>query len=278
MSQLAVGANFWDAPGHSMAGSNDAETRSAIFAWIAKNQNTFYDPRGPMHPVGVYFSPKSRDYDASTFLPSYRGILLILLQDHREVQVVTPRTLAQFRGGALVLPSVSVLSDKEKALLRSYVEHGGRLIVTGESRSGLPAGNNVEEFSKCPGRSYFEALQKDFTQARLESAADFLQVVHTHADLRIDASPNVVTYTAMVGGKPHVFLANFGGIRPGKNVVPVAEREVRIHISTSTKYRMKFLPFLGEVQTLTATHSDKDQEFVLPPIERGGAAWLETDQ
>src|SRR5882672_4971201 len=35
MSQIMDGANFWDAPGHSMAGSNDAATRKKIFSWIA---------------------------------------------------------------------------------------------------------------------------------------------------------------------------------------------------------------------------------------------------
>jgi hypothetical protein len=31
MSQVMAGANFWDAPGHSMAGSNDLATRKKIF-------------------------------------------------------------------------------------------------------------------------------------------------------------------------------------------------------------------------------------------------------
>jgi len=31
MSQVMAGANFWDAPGHSMAGSNDPATRKKIF-------------------------------------------------------------------------------------------------------------------------------------------------------------------------------------------------------------------------------------------------------
>src|SRR5437764_6225275 len=31
MSQVMAGANFWDAPGHSMAGSNDLSTRKRIF-------------------------------------------------------------------------------------------------------------------------------------------------------------------------------------------------------------------------------------------------------
>ena len=34
MSQIMAGANFWDAPGHSMAGSNDLPTRKKIFDWI----------------------------------------------------------------------------------------------------------------------------------------------------------------------------------------------------------------------------------------------------
>src|SRR2546422_3998780 len=33
MSQVMVGANFWDAEGHSMSGSNDLPTRQRIFRW-----------------------------------------------------------------------------------------------------------------------------------------------------------------------------------------------------------------------------------------------------
>jgi hypothetical protein len=94
MSQVMAGANFWDAPGHSMAGSNDLATRKEIFAWIAAHQDTFYRPRHPIQPVGVYFSNKTRDYFAKDFISSYRGCLILLMQTHREFQVVTPRTLA----------------------------------------------------------------------------------------------------------------------------------------------------------------------------------------
>ena len=98
MSQIMDGANFWDAPGHSMAGSNDLPTRKLIFQWIASHENVFYHPRVPMHPVGVYFSPQSRDFHADDFLPAYRGLLVLLLQRHVELQVVTPRTLADYHG------------------------------------------------------------------------------------------------------------------------------------------------------------------------------------
>ena len=63
MSEVMAGANFWDAPGHGMSGSNDLATRK-VFAWIAAHEKTFYRPRGPIHPVGVYFSPATRNYYA----------------------------------------------------------------------------------------------------------------------------------------------------------------------------------------------------------------------
>src|SRR3984957_10142878 len=125
-SIVMAGANFWDAPGHSMAGSNDEATRKQIFAWIEKNEKTLYSPRTPLHPVGVYFSPKSRDYAAKEFLPSYRGAMVLLIQQHRALQAVTPRTLAEFHGETLILPSVSVLNEAERRNLRAFVDHGGR--------------------------------------------------------------------------------------------------------------------------------------------------------
>ena len=104
MSQIMTGSNFWDAPGHSMAGSNNLDTRTKIFSWIEKHQETFYRPRSPINPVGVYFSPKTRDYHGADFISSYRGCLILLMQKHSEFQVVTPRTLADFKGDSLILP------------------------------------------------------------------------------------------------------------------------------------------------------------------------------
>ena len=53
-------------------------------------------------------------YYAKDFIPSYRGILILLMQKHLEFQIVTPRTLADFHGRTLVLPDVRVLRDAEK--------------------------------------------------------------------------------------------------------------------------------------------------------------------
>src|SRR2546423_8801070 len=40
MSQVMAGTNFWDAPGHSMAGSNDLPTRKKIFSWMQAHEKT----------------------------------------------------------------------------------------------------------------------------------------------------------------------------------------------------------------------------------------------
>ena len=122
MSQVMAGANFWDAPGHSMAGSNDPETRKKIFAWIEKHEKTFYLPRTPITPVGVYFSPQTRNFHADDFIRSYAGILILLMQSHREFQVVTPRTLDQFNGETLVLPDVRLMSEREQHWMEQYVK------------------------------------------------------------------------------------------------------------------------------------------------------------
>src|SRR6266496_4136495 len=161
MSEIMAGANFWDARGHVMSGSNDLPTRREIFKWIAEHEKAFYSPREAIDPIGVYFSPETRNYSADDFLRSYQGVLILLMQTHREFQVVTLRTLADFRGRTLVLPDVRVLDDRERTWLSSFaVDH--RLVVTGVNATGLSERSKVIRFSDCPGKAYLAALEKDF--------------------------------------------------------------------------------------------------------------------
>ena len=76
----------------------------------------FYLPRAPIDPIGVYFSPETRNFYAEEFLASYRGILILLMQKHLEFQIVTPRTLAEFHGqdaGVAGCPRAWRTSEKE---------------------------------------------------------------------------------------------------------------------------------------------------------------------
>jgi hypothetical protein len=272
MSQVVTGANFWDAPGHSMAGSNDEATRAEIFQWIEKYEKVLYSPRLPMHPVGVYFSPKSRDYDPGGFLPAYRGTLLMLLQAHRELQVVTPRTLAAFHGEVLVLPSVSTLGQTELLALKHYLDAGGKLVITGGDATGFPASSNTIVMKSNPGKQYFEEMEKDFSGAKLPQ--DFLTITSVNNVLDVDAPATMVVHLAEVDGAPHAFLANFGGLVPSKVARPTPVADIHVGIPATMGNSLAFLPFLGEQQVIRGVQKGERMEFTLPAVERGAVIWV----
>jgi hypothetical protein len=285
MSQIMDGANFWDAPGHSMAGSNDYATRREIFSWIKAHQNTFYQPRTPISPIGVYFSPKTRDYFADEFITSYRGILILLMQQHLEFQVVTPRTLAEFQGKTLVLPDVRVLSDDEKSTLRNFVDSGRALVITGEDVTGLVASEsqaestpnhraqNIVRFSNRPGAEYYEALSKDFRATSPDKEQALLDKLQPPSSIRVFASAAIATSIAEVEGAPHVFFANFAGLQGGLNPVQTPQKDVRIEVNGISKAQGYFLPFLGAVSKVNGVAENGKVTFTLPVIEKGAVFW-----
>ncbi|MGB8322859.1 MAG: hypothetical protein WCE52_07855 [Candidatus Acidiferrum sp.] len=274
MSQVIAGANFWDAPGHSMAGSNDEATRTEIFKWIEENQKTLYTPREPMQPIGVYFSPKSRDYDAENFLPSYRGLLMMLLQAHREFQIVTPKTLAEFHGNVLVLAGVSALSATEKQTLKGFNKRGGQLVITGQDATELGSSQQIVRMPDCPGKSYLAGLQRDFLQGSREVPETFLRALKPQQDISVDAPTTIATNFARVEGIPHIFMANFAGLVPGKIATPTLASGIKISAPAADGAVLVYLPFLGERQTLHGAKKGDRMEFVLPPVERGAIAWI----
>ncbi len=273
-SIVMAGANFWDAPGHSMAGSNDEATRKQIFEWLAKNERALYLPRTPIHPVGVYFSPKSRDYNPKTFLPSYRGMLVLLIQQHRALQVVTPRTLTDFQGEALVLPNVSVLSETERGDLKAFVDHGGRVIVLGEDSSGILPSPKKVVLSSDPAQEYFQALASGFAVGSANPPKELLNALGGNDGMQIDAPTTVAANFAMVSGKPHVYLANFGGLVPGKIAVPTPVTGIHVRVPTAMGDSLTYLPFLGEKQIVHGVKRGNLMEFTLPPLERGAVVWV----
>ncbi len=275
MSEIMAGANFWDAPGHSMAGSNDVATRRLIFSWIKANENTFYQPRTAIAPIGVYFSNETRNYYADEFIPSYRGILILLMQKHLEFQVVTPRTLAEFQGPTLILPDVRIMSAEERNSVRKFVDGGKTLVITGEDVSQLGAAPNVVRFSKCPGKDYYAALEKNFAESTPDQEEQFLKSLKGEPTVRVVASPMIATSIARVEGKTHVFLANFAGLEGGVNPIQTPQADVRVTVSGAKSGRGFFLPFLGHVQPLTGTAGEDGISFRLPVIEKGAVFWFE---
>ena len=277
MSEVMAGANVWDAATHVMSGSNDIATRTRVFAWVAAHEKTFYRPRTPMHPVGVYFSPATRNYFAREFVASYQGVLILLMQQHLEYQVVTPRTLGAFQGKTLVLPDVRVLDDDERKTMSSYLRNGGHLVVTGQDATGMsenyPGDRKIARFAECPGRAYLAALEKDFAGAEAKVPVKFMEVLSVDRSLRVEASAQIATHIASVDGKPHIFFANFKGLQGGVN--PVQEVDSGARIIEKGSARAWFLPFMGEVREVPGVIQDGTTTFSLPPIGRGAVVWLD---
>ena len=277
MSVVMAGANFWDAATHVMSGSNDLPTRKRIFSWIAKNEQTLYAPRTPIRPIGVYFSPSTRNYFPDVFLRAYQGIVILLLQTHREFQIVTPRTLTAFRGSTLILPDVRLLGEAERSTLSALVSRGTRLIVTGTDATDLPASDAVRRFPECPGSAYLANLEKDFLKTTPAASADFIDALPRDQRVRIEASSSVATEIASVGGKLHIFFANFDGLVAGQNAVQTAQKGIRVSLPGSGSGRGWFLPFLGEAVELHGQRQNGTLVFVLPEVQKGAVAWFDGD-
>src|SRR5579871_2199425 len=276
MSQVMAGANFWDAPGHSMAGSNDLATRKKIFDWIQAHEKTFYLPRTPVDPVGVYFSPETRNFYADEFVASYRGTLILLMQKHLAFQIVTPRTLADFHGKALVLPDVRVLSDDEKSWLKTFVANGNRVVITGADATGLGDSKSAIRIPVDPGAAYNAALEKDFAHASPDSQADFFARLTGGEAVRIQAPAQVATSIARTpDGHINCFFANFAGLRGGSNPVQTPLSGIEVNIASKSEGKGYFLPFLGEVQSLQGARHGDSVRFTLPTITKGAVFWYE---
>ena len=272
MSEVMAGANVWDAATHVMSGSNDLATRKQVFAWIAAHEQTFYRPRTAIDPVGVYFSPATRNYFTKEFLRSYQGTLLLLMQSHREYQIVTPRTLESFRGKTLILPDVRILSRDETAALRKYAGSSGKIFATGAMSEELLGQTNVTYLADSPGARYLTLAESHFEDCSPDSEKRFLDSLG-EGEIRVKSSPMVAAQIASVDGKPHVFFANFLGLRAKENAVQTPESHAEIIVPG--KVRGHFLPFLREETTITGRFANGSTLFHLPDIAKGAVVWFE---
>jgi hypothetical protein len=304
-AQITAGTHPWDARGHVMSRSNDIATRRLVYAWLAKQERTFFAPRRPIDPIGVYFSPDTRNYFPNEFIAAFRGIMAMLLQEHLAVEVVTPRTLAAFQGPALVVPDARCLSESEVALLRKYVDAGGHLNLTGQtgafdetrarrerppqwSGQGREAAPRVWIEPTSPGADYSGALAQAFDAAAAEGRANpqlqklregFVRGLRQRANfspaVEIQASPFVVAQAAEVEGKLHVFLANFKGLKSQENAAQKPEAGATLRFPASRGAKATFLPFLGEPRTLDCSRQGERFSCTLPDFTKAAAVWVE---
>lgn len=260
-AQLTAGANTWDAKGHVMSGSNDMAMRTEAFGWIARHEETFYDAREPIDPIGVYFSPQTRNYFAEEYTKSFKGVMKLVLQSHREFQIVTPRTLARFRGRLLILPDARCISDEEIAAAGS-----ARLLITGDTGSLQADGVKRRE------NPFHDAPRAEPGSARF--AEILAEAGHGHP-VSVNAPPLVVSQIARVHGKLHVFLDNFKGVVAKRKALPDSESDVEVSFDESAGSHIYVLPFLGEAAEVPARRNGGRLVARIPGFSRAVVAWCE---
>lgn len=92
----------------------------------------------PVYQVGLYYSSRTRDWlgrdKPADYFQSFQGAHKAMVYEHIPWGVVLDEnasleTLKKF--AVVMLPNVAIVSEKEVALFRQYVEEGGSLILTG---------------------------------------------------------------------------------------------------------------------------------------------------
>lgn len=301
MSQIMSGANPYDARGHVMSGSNDYETRTRVYEWLSKHEDTFFLPRKSIKPIGVYFSPKSRDYFTEEYISAFKGTLYLLMQSHIEFEIVTPRTLWDFSGDVLMLPEVRIVDDSELEAFTAQADRGCNLMLAGEagrystSRKLLDI-NTFRGIDKnvrgvgSSGKEYYEIAHKQFNNFAhtgnwngnvcTDLLTNFQRAVlegglYDPAVL-VRAAPSVASHIADVKGAPHVFLANYTGLIADSVSIQIPQEGIEVlFIHGTAEDRVLYLPYLGEVTTLETEHNSFGLSAELPPVNRGGVVWLE---
>jgi hypothetical protein len=243
LAEVMAGANSYDAQGHVMSGSNDLATRKAVFGWIRDHETSLYRPRLPLAPVGVYFSPKTRNYFGKEYVEAFQQAMLSLMHAHREFQVVTPRTLDKFGGQILVLPNVRSLGEAEVQSLNALRAAGKKVLVTGDN-AAYPG-----ERLASPGQ-----------------LADALAGLDYKPAVEVSAGQFVSAQIASVDGKPSVFLANFQGKK---------ETGVHVRFRSPTAAKVFVLPYLGATMPLKAEREGEWLSAIVPEIDKGAVVWCE---
>jgi hypothetical protein len=121
-------------------------TAAALFGWHRDNADILID-RTPIADVGIVWSQHNhdlagRDHPTERTLDPYRGIVRALTAagiGHLPLHV-DDLASATGRFAAIVLPNMAVLSDDQLAVIRSFADRGGSVIITGETGTLHPDG------------------------------------------------------------------------------------------------------------------------------------------
>jgi hypothetical protein len=276
VSQVMSGTNPWDAARHVMSGSNDYDTRAEVYKWIKENEQLIYNKRGPMSPVGVYFSPNTRDYFSDSWERSYFGVMELLMKKRVEFEIVTPRTLNKFKSELLIFPDVRSLGEEELAQIESILKGGEKHLIftarTGEYDS------TRKKVAKDRVKSLVQSHKENATYISKDLGSDMEEIVDKNylPSVEIKGGRECVSQIASVKGKATVYIANFAGLKSKENAIPIPETHVSITFNNVSNRGtvVSFIPFLGKPVQLKGVWNKNDLTVSLPVFLRGAIVTL----
>ena len=310
-SVVFSGANVWDAKGYVMSSSNDMDTRKMVYKWISVNSNSLYNDSKHEGKIGVYFSPHTRDMFPEEYNKSYRGMIFLLMNNHIDFQIVTPRTLKNFTGKILILDNVKCAGSEELNSFQKLKNTGVKFLITknccafDENRI-MRNGNmlktlfNVKEtgsnaknetalyFNKSPGADYYKITESNLNDyfEGSKSAGSFIEdycsgfknalskFYDSSPTVKIEAPINIISSVSRSNGHTYIYLINISELcSVCKNGIKSDTVKI-VYKNSEGGESVSVTPYLGETYHLSAAKENGSYHFVLPRFNRGAVLRL----
>ena len=154
---------------------------------------------------------------------------------------------------------------------------------------GLNRQRNLIYYKDCPGKRYATWCQSEFNQAswtqgdidfnfdiiRNEFVNRITSKFNYEPSIRIQSSPFVSVQVTQIESNPHLFIANFNGLKSDEIAIQVPERNIIITFPYRENVKINFLPYLGSKKVLKARVLNAGLSCTLPPVEKGAVVWID---
>jgi len=300
VSQLNTGTNLWDVKGFVMSSSNDIETRREVYKWVAESEKHFYSEREPFEPIGIYFSPVTRNLYPGEYIESYRGLMHLLINNHREFQIVTPGNLHEFTGKTLVFENVKCVSEQEIKNIMKLSGSGVQIIMLGtnavqdENRRDfeeLPFNETLPDFifdKKSFGQEYLGLLKSglnDFFNSGIKTnmireaeliKKDFFNLIKASPRIKISAPIEIIASISKSGSGYYAHIIDIKELCCTCNNKTGQISEINIELDNTLNIsKAYFLPFLGEISEIGLKETEGKKSVTVPEIGKGAVLWFE---
>ena len=152
----------------------------------------------PVYDVGLYFSSRTRDWvgreNAASYFQSFQGAQKACVLEHLQYGVLFDENasldkMKQFP--VVCLPNAAILSEKDVALFRQYVEAGGTLLVTGQS-------GQFDRMGRPLAESTLSGLIGAKATGRLESMDNWVRLAPS-SDPQLDSLGSQIAHAQKAG-------------------------------------------------------------------------------